>query len=177
MKECASVGNEVSEELEGVAHGPGVGVVYLEMEVGPCGVACIAANGDEVAGADGELVGGKEERQRVLGSGALQLGLVGVGKALQMAVDAGVAVGMADVDGVAEAVHVDGEPADVAVGDGEDVLALLVAGLDVDAAVEVPGSRLAEVARQHDVVVDGRDIVNIRIADRLGFTRTTACQQ
>ena len=107
----------------------------------------------------------------------MQLGLVGVGKALQMAVDAGVAVGMADVDGVAEAIHVDGEAADVAVGDGEDVLALLVAGLDVDAAVEVPGSRLAEVARQHDVVVDGRDIVNIRIADRLGFTRTTACQQ
>ena len=64
---------------------------------------------------------------------------------------------MGDVDGIAEAVETDGDTRDVAVGNGIDVLALDIAGLHVEAAMEVVGTGLTEIARQQHVVVYWRD--------------------
>ena len=120
-------------------------------------VARVATDGYQVASLDRKARRRENHRQRVLARALEQL-LVAVGKALQVTVDAGLSVGVADVDGVAEAVHANGEPADVAVGNGVDELALLILGLDVQSAVEMKRARLAKVASQHHFVVDGRMI-------------------
>ena len=83
---------------------------------------------------------------------------------------------MIHVNGIAEAVHIDRNAADVAVGNGENLLALLIVRLDVQSSVEMPGTRLAEVPRQHDAVIHRRLVVYIQITDRLGIV-ATACQQ
>ena len=153
-----AIGNQSTKELQRVTHRPRLCIVNLEMQVRPCRVACIAADGDEVASLDGELTRRKKKREGVLGTSALQLLLVKVGKALQVAVDTGVAVRMTDVDGISKAIHVNCQPTDVTIGDRKDILALNIAGFDVDTPMEVPRTRLTEVTRQHDVIVDGRDI-------------------
>ena len=170
------VSNERCQLLHRVAHDPGLGVVQFQVQVGTGAVTGIAAKGNEVAGLHGQLVRGIVEIEGVAIAGALEELFVGFGKALQMTVDAGQSVRVADVDGVAEAVLIDGDAADVAVGNGEYLLALLVIGLDVESAVEVPGPRLAEVACQHNVVVDRRVVFHAMITDRLGII-ATACQQ
>ena len=152
---CDGIGDEVTEELQGVAEGPRLGIADFEVQMGAGAMTGIAADGDEVASADGELRRWENQRERILRTGALQQGFVLRGEALQVAIDAGMAVGMADVDGIAEAEEVDGESRHVAVGDGEDVLAFLIVGLDIYAAMEMVGSRLTEIAGKDHIVVHG----------------------
>ena len=125
--------------------------------MGSCGVSRIAADSDVVATLDGESVWRENQGQRVSALAVQQL-LVLVGKAFQMAVDAGVAVRMADVDGIAEAIHVDRQSADITVGNGEDVLALHIARLDIDATMKMVWAGFTEVARKDYFVVNGRAI-------------------
>ena len=106
--------------------------------------------------------------------------LVAVGKALQVAVDAGVAVGMVDVDSVAETVVAHGQPADVSVGNGPYVPPFLVVGPDVQSAVEVPRSRFTEVAGQGDGAVDGTLVgrkVEIGVLGLMIRTSHNGCRQ
>ena len=83
---------------------------------------------------------------------------------------------MGHIDSIAEAVLVDGKMADIAFGHRIDLLTFLITRLDVDATMEMPGTRLSEVAGEHYLVVHRGHIFYIRIADRLGIT-ATACQQ
>ena len=166
MKECAC-GATVSA----------VGIVQFQVQMRARRVTRIAADGDMVASLNGELIRRENHRQRILRTRALQLVFILVGKALQVAIDAGLAVRMADVDGIAEAIHVDRQSADIAVGNGEDVLTLHITRLNIDTSMEMERSRFTEVARQRDVVIDGTFIGDIMNADRLGFIRTAACQQ
>ena len=80
------------------------------------------------------------------------------GEVVEMDIDRGVAVGMAHIDGLAKPMRAHGDLADETVGHGVERLARHAVGLDVDAGMEMVRSRLAEVARQLDGVVDGRDI-------------------
>ena len=73
-----------------------------------------------------------------------------------MAVDARLARGMGDVDGIAEAVETDGDTRDVAVGNGIDMLAFDAHGTDVEAAVEMVGTGFAKVPRQRNVIIHWR---------------------
>ena len=156
------VGNLAPQELHGVTHGPCACVVNLQMQMGSRRVARVAADGHKVACTDGELAVGETDIQRVGAPFALNLLFVGGGKALQVAVDAGVAVRVADIEGIAEAILVYGQSRHTAVGYGKDLLALHIAGLDVQSAMEVPRTRFTEVARQRDVVVDGTLIGKVR---------------
>ena len=140
-------------------------------------MARVAADGDMVASLDGELIRRENHRQRILRTCALQLVFILVSKALQVAIDAGLAVRVTDIDGVAETVLVDRQARHVAVGNGEDVLTLHITRLNIDTSMEMERSRFAEVARQRDVVIDGTFIGDIMNADRLGIIRTAACQQ
>ena len=83
---------------------------------------------------------------------------------------------MGHIDGIAKTMLVDGEMADIAFCHRINLLTLLIARLDVDASMEMPRTRLTEVAGEHNLVVNRRHIFYIRIADRLGIT-ATACQQ
>ena len=171
------VGNKMSQEGHGVAHHPRLGVVNLQVQMWTCRVARIAADGNEVASTDGELRRWENHRQRVFRTRALQQCFILRCKALQMAVDAGMAIWVSHIDGIAEAIHVDGEPADVAIRNGIDIPPLAVLCLDIDAPMKVPGARLTEVARKNDGAIDGTVIFDSNIADRLGLIMTTACQQ
>jgi hypothetical protein len=129
--------------------------VYLQVKVGTRRVAGIATNGYHVASTDGILARIEHYRECVVASTMEQL-LVAVSKALQMTVDASVTIGVADVDGITEPVVANGQPADIPVSDGTHVPPLLVVGADVQPAVEVPRTWLAEIASQRDGAVDGR---------------------
>ena len=72
---------------------------------------------------------------------------------------------MVDIDGIAKAILVDGDAADIAVSNGKHLLALYIVRLDVQSAMEVPRTRLTKVSRQHDVIVDGRDIFHALSVD------------
>ena len=170
------IGNEMGQAGQRVAHYPRMGIVKLEVQVGSRGIAGIAANGYQFARLDGKLARGKAHLQGVAPSGALELLLIDVGKAFQMTIHAGQSVGVCHIDGVAKAVLVDGKMADITFGHRVYLLALLVARLDIDASMKVPGTRLTEVAGEHNLVVHGGNIFYIRIADRLGITAAT-CQQ
>ena len=122
--------------------------------MGACRVARVAADGDEVAGTDGKLRRWENQRQRVFAR-ALQQGFVLRGKVLQMTVDTGMTIGMGDIDGIAKAIHIHCQSADVAIGNRKDLLALLIARLDIDAPMEVPGPRLTKVASERYLIVDG----------------------
>ena len=171
-----AIGNEMSQTGQRVAHHPGAGVVEFQMQMRSRGIAGIAADGYQFARLDGKLPWGETHLQGVAPSGALKLLLIDIGKALQMTIHAGEPVGMGHIDSIAEAVLVDGNVADIAFGHRIDFLALLVARLDVDASMKVPGTRLTEIAGEHYLVVHRGHIFYIRIADRLGIT-ATACQQ
>ena len=80
-----------------------------------------------------------------------------------MAVDAGMAVGMGNVDGVAKTVVAYREARHITVGYRPHIPPLLVVGLNVDAAMKVPRARLAEVAGKENVVVDGGMVVTLNI--------------
>ena len=145
------VGHVPPDELQRVQQAPGLRVVNLQVQVRPGGMSRIAADGNQVARLDGEALCGKAQVKRVAVV-QVQCLLILVGKAPQMAVDAGVSVGVADVDGIAKAILVGRDPRDIAVGYGADGLSLHVVGLDVQSAVEVPGAGLAKVSRQRNVV-------------------------
>ena len=86
-------------------------------------------------------------------------------------------VRMVDVDGIAESILVDSQSRHVAVGNTVDELALLVVGLDIQSAVEMPGARFAEVTRQHDVIVHRAAIVNCKTADGFRVIMSATRQQ
>ena len=50
---CYAVSNEMTQEYQWVAHDPRLSIMNLQVQMGPCRVACIATNGDEVASLDG----------------------------------------------------------------------------------------------------------------------------
>ena len=147
-----------SQFHHGVAHDPRTGVMQFEVQVGACGMPCIATDGNEVARLDRQLFLGIAKVQRVAPARSLEQLFIGFRKALQVAVDAGQPIRMVDIDGIAKAKLVDGDAADISFRNGKHLLALYVARLDVQATMEVPGSRFTKVSRQHDVIVDGRDI-------------------
>ena len=170
------VGNEMGQLEHGVAHDPSAGVVEFEMEMRARGIARIATDSYQVACTHGKLTWGKAHIEGVAPSLTLNLLLIDIGKALQMTINAGQAIGMGHIDGIAETVLIDRDMTDIAVGNGENLLALLIARLDVDTPMEMPRARLTEVTSKYYLVVNGRNIFYIRIADRLGITATT-CQQ
>ncbi len=139
--------------LHRVPHGPGTCVVQFEMQVGPRRVSCVAADGYQVAAFYGQLAGRIAKVQRVASTRPPEQFFVGFGKALQVTVDAGQPVGMGDIDGIAKAILIHRDARDVAIGNRENLLALLIIGLDIQSAVKVPRPRLAEIACQHDVVI------------------------
>jgi len=67
---------------------------------------------------------------------------------LQVTIDAGMAVGMGDIDSIAEAKEADGNPADVAIADAHNPLALNTLGAQVETAMEMVRTWLAKIARQ-----------------------------
>ena len=75
-----------------------------------------------------------------------------------MAIDTGIAVRMRDIDGIAEAIHVDSQTTDIAVGNGIDEFTLTILCLYINASMEMKRTRLAKVARKDYLVVDGRRI-------------------
>ena len=106
----------------------------------------------------------------------MKQGFVLWGKTLQMAIHAGMSVGMSHIDSIAKAILVDSQTTDVAIGYREYLLTLDIARLDIDATMKVPGTGLAKIASQRDFIIDRRHIFYIRIADRLGIMVAT-CQQ
>ena len=173
---CYSVADEGRQFAHGVAQHPGLGVVQFQVQVGTRGVARIATDGYEVASLDRKLHRRKGHRQGVSGPSALQLSFVPVSKMSEVTIYAGLAVRMTDVDGVAKTIHVDRQSADVAVGNGIDGFALLIVRLDIQSTMEVERARLTKVASQRDIIVNGRPIGHLTIADRLGIVSATACQ-
>ena len=148
----------------------------LGMQMGSRGIAGIAADGYQFARLDGKLPWGETHLQGVAPSCALKLLLIDIGKAFQMTIHAGEPVGMGHIDSIAEAVLVNGKMTDITFSHRINLLTFLIARLDVDATMEMPGTRLSEVAGEHYLVVHRGHIFYIRIADRLGIT-ATACQQ
>ena len=170
------VGNEMSKLLHGVSHDPCAGVVQLQMQMRSCGVSCVAADGYQVTCPDRQLAFGIVEIEGVAPARALEEILVGFGKPLQVAVDASHAVGMVDIYGIAESVLVDRDARDIAISDGEYLLALHIARLDIQSTMEVPGARLAKVTCQHDIVVYGRAVFNDGLlAASFGGLASTRC--
>ena len=171
-----AIGNEMSQTGQRVAHHPGAGVVEFQMQMGPRGITGIAADGYQFARLDGKLPWGETHLQGVAPSCALKLLLIDIGKAFQMTIHAGEPVGMGHIDSIAEAMLVNGKMTDITFGHRINLLTFLIARLDVDATMEMPGTRLTEIAGEHYLVVHRGHIFYIRIADRLGIT-ATACQQ
>ena len=68
---------------------------------------------------------------------------------------------MSHIDGIAKTVLIDRDMADIAVGNGKNLLAFLIARLDVDTAMEMPRARLTEVTSKHDFVINGRNVTLI----------------
>ena len=152
------VGLEVGQGIEQVAR---LRAVELQVEMRALGRTRIAAEPDKLSFVD------RHHRCREGDVGGIDL--VGVlvalhggldlrGEVVEMDIDRGVAVGMAHIDGLAKPMRAHGDLADETVGHGVERLARHAVGLDVDAGMEMVRSRLAEVARQLDGVVDGRDI-------------------
>ena len=79
-----------------------------------------------------------------------------------MTIDAGVSVGMVDIDSIAKTILVDGQTADIAVGNGTHMPPLAVLCLDVESAMKVPGARFTEVARQENSAVNGTLVFEVR---------------
>ena len=100
------VSNEMPQEHHRVAHRPRFSIVNFKVQMGACRMARIAADGYQVASMDGELRRWENHRQRIVAS-AVQQGFVLRGKALQVAIDAGMSVRMSHVDSIAKAVLID----------------------------------------------------------------------
>jgi hypothetical protein len=62
---------------------------------------------------------------------------------------------MCDIDGIAEAVQIDRQPADISISNGKDILALHIARLDIQTTMKVKWAGFTEVARQRNIVVYG----------------------
>ena len=77
---------------------------------------------------------------------------------LQVAVDAGVAFGMSDIDGIAETIFSHGDATDVAIADGVDGFPFHVVGPDVEPTMEMVRARLTKITRQRDFVAYWRVI-------------------
>ena len=155
------VGNKLRQFLHRVYHHPRFRVVQFQMQVRPRRVTGIAAESYQVATFHGQLVRSISEIQCVAPSRAFKQLFIFVGKTLQMAIHARQPVRMVHVDGIAEAVLVNGNAADITVGNGENLLALLIVCLHVYSSVEMPRTRLTEVSCQHDVVIHRRLILNV----------------
>ena len=142
-----------------VTHDPRLCIVQLKMQVRPCRVPCIAADGNIVACTYGQLVLRESEIQRVAPSSTFEQLLILVGKALQMAIDAGQPIRMSDVYGIAKAIFVHRQTRNVSLGYREYLLAFLIVRLDIQSGMKVPGTRLTEVACQDDVEIDRGRII------------------
>ena len=132
--------------------------MHLQVKVRPHAVTGVAAEGNELAAAYRQLtcLEGECKRVAMVLQTVLLHQVVQPGREVaQVAIDTGLAVGMANVDGFTEAVHVQRRLDDIAVSDSIERLALHVFGLHVDAAMEVTRTRLTEVTRQRQRIVDG----------------------
>ena len=121
------------------------------MEVWTGAVAGVATEGNELPLADGDV----KRRQPRVGDAGFMAVLIAAqgcldtrGEGLQMTVDGRLARRMSDVDGIAEAIEADGNAGDIAVGNGVDVLALDIAGLDVKTAMKVVRTGFTKIPRQ-----------------------------
>ena len=65
---------------------------------------------------------------------------------LQMAINTGVAFGMAHKNGITETIKSNGKTLNVSVSNGEDGFTFHTLGLHINTAVEMVGARLAEIA-------------------------------
>ena len=120
------VGNETRQLLQRVVHHPSTCVVQFQMKMRTGGIARIATDGYQVAGLHGKLVGREADHEGVVPSGARNLLLIGIGKTLQVTIHTGKPVGMGHIDGIPEAMFVNGDMADITIGNGVDILTLLV---------------------------------------------------
>ena len=157
------VGNERRQLLQRVVHHPSTCVVQFQMKMRTGGVSRIAADGYQVASLHGKLVGREADHEGVVPSGAWNLLLIHIGKALQVTIHTGKPVGMSHIDGIPEAMFVNGDMADITIGNGVDILTFLATCLDIDAPVEMPRARLTEITGEHDVVVNGRAVFTLNI--------------
>ena len=115
----------------------------------------ITTDGNIVARLDRKLLGRENIRQRIFRPCTMKFVLILFSKTLQMAVNAGEAIGMGDIDGIAEAVQIDRQPADIAISNGKDILALHIARLNIQTTMKVKWAGFTEVARQRNIVVYG----------------------
>ena len=97
----------------------------------------------------------------------LEQRLVFIIKALQVAIDAGVAVGMSHIDCIAEAIHVDSQTAHKAVSNGIDEFTLLVFRLDIESTMKMERTGLTEIASKDNIIINGRTVFYILNANKL----------
>lgn len=104
-----------------------------------------------------------------------------VAEAQDVAVDGRMSVAERDVEGASVAAGRHREPRDVAVGHGDQLLAHGAVGLDVDPAVEVARTQLAEVGRiESGDLPDGEEVlrgVSVRPGRRAARRKEQQCQK
>jgi len=173
---CYGIANEMGQPGHRVAHHPSAGIVEFQMQMRAGGITGITADGHQVACLDRKLFQRETNIQRVAPSRSLQLLFVDIGKALQMAIDASIPIKVSDIKGITKPVFIDRQTTDIALGNSENLLALDVARLDIQPTMEMPGTGLAEVACQHDLIVDGRLVIYSIRTDRTGLIAAASCQ-
>ena len=135
----------------------------LEVEVWARRMTGIATNGDEVTSMNRILIGRENYRQGIAHTRALQECFVLVGKAFEMAINTGVAIGVSNIDSIAKTVHIDGDARDIAIGNRIDELALSVLGLHINTSMKMEWARLTKVAGKYNIVVYRRAIVTLNV--------------
>ncbi len=148
-----------TDEIEWVEHIPCACVVNLKMKMRRRACPSISANGYQLALGNGEISRTKLHICHIL----LVLILPFLHhccylrcESLQMAIDAGVAVGMSYIHGIAKARNAHRHPADISIGNGKDRLALHLLRLNVATGMEMIRTRLTKVSRQRQFMMNRR---------------------
>ena len=93
----------------------------------------------------------------------MQKGFVLVGKAPEVAINTGIAIGVSNIDSISKTVHIDGEARDIAIGNRIDELALLIIRLYINTSMKMEWARLTKVAGKDNIVVYRRAIVTLNV--------------
>ena len=172
------IANEMGQFHHWITKRPSVRIVKFQMQMRSCGITRITADSNELTSLDRKLISIERHIKGITPSGPLQHIFIGIGKVFQMAIDTSIPVRMINIDGITEAVFVDGQPTDISISNRENLLALNITRLNVKSSVEMPRARLTEISCENNLVVHRGNIFYfyIRIADRLGIMSAT-CQQ
>ena len=141
----------ICQEVVGIEHIPSFRVVYLQVQMRSHAVSRVAAKRYQLS-----------LRHRALQSGEigialtrLMLILVTAQRCLdarregpQMAIHAGIAFRMGDIDGIAEAIESHCDTTHIPVADGVDRFPFHPVSLDVEATMKMMGTGLAKITRQ-----------------------------